>query len=110
LGFAGMPRRVHDYPVVFMGWHSMSTAGHFVTMTGVFFFFLMLLDSHIERRVSVLHSLGVPRWHKRINYYIFKIRYLQYTNKMLTRLPNMTVRKTLINNYFNEYEVVNKVN
>lgn len=107
LGFAGMPRRVHDYPVVFMGWHSMSTAGHFVTLVSVFFFFLMLLDSHIERRVSVLHSLGVPRWHKRINYYIFKIRYLQYTNKMLTRLPNMVVRKTLVDNYFNEYELVN---
>jgi heme/copper-type cytochrome/quinol oxidase subunit 1 len=39
LGFSGMPRRIHDYPVVFMGWHSMSTAGHFVTLIGIFFFF-----------------------------------------------------------------------
>jgi len=27
---------------------------------------------------------------------------------MLVRLPNMVVRKTLIDNYFNEYEVVGK--
>lgn len=43
LGFSGMPRRVHDYPIVFMGWHSMATTGHFITMTGVMFFFLCFL-------------------------------------------------------------------
>lgn len=104
LGFSGMPRRVHDYPVVFMGWHSMSTSGHFITLIGIFFFFLMLLDSHIERRIATPISLGIPRWNKRVVYYIFKIRYLQYTNKRLMRLPNSTVRQLLTNKYFNEYE------
>jgi len=107
LGFSGMPRRIHDYPVVFMGWHSMSTAGHFVTLIGVFFFFLMLLDSHIERRIATPLTLGVPRWNKRISYYIFKIRYLQLTSKKLNRLPNYNVRSLIINNYFNEYEKYN---
>ena len=105
LGFSGMPRRVHDYPVVFMGWHSMSTAGHLVTLVGVMFFFFMLLDSHIERRMATPLTLGIPRWHKRVQYYVFKIRYLQYTNKKLYRLPNYNVRKLLSNKYFNEYEV-----
>jgi len=99
-----MPRRIHDYPIVFMGWHSMSTAGHFVTLVGVFFFFLMLLDSHIERRVATPISLGVPRWNKRISYYVFKIRYLQLTAKKLNRLPNADTRLFITNNYFNEYE------
>jgi heme/copper-type cytochrome/quinol oxidase subunit 1 len=107
LGFSGMPRRIHDYPIVFMGWHSMSTAGHFVTLIGVFFFFLMLLDSHIERRVATPLTLGVPRWNKRISYYIFKIRYIQLTSKKLNRLPNYNVRSLIINNYFNEYEKYN---
>lgn len=106
LGFSGMPRRIHDYPVVFMGWHSMSTAGHFITLIGIFFFFLMLLDSHIERRLATPLSLGMPRWNKRVVYYLFKIRYLQYTNKKLYRLPNYSVRKILTNKYFNEYELV----
>jgi hypothetical protein len=64
----------------------------------------MLLDSHIERRIAVHSTLGIPRWHKRILYYIYKIRYLQYVNKKLNRLPNSKVRILLSNSYFNEYE------
>jgi hypothetical protein len=64
----------------------------------------MLLDSHIERRIAVHSTLGIPRWHKRILYYVYKIRYLQYVNKKLNRLPNSKVRILLSNNYFNEYE------
>jgi hypothetical protein len=39
----------------------MATAGHLVTLIGLVFFFLMILDSHIERRVVVYNNLGVPR-------------------------------------------------
>jgi hypothetical protein len=67
----------------------------------------MMLDSHIERRVATPLTLGVPRWNKRISYYIFKIRYLQLTSKRLNRLPNSNVRSLLVNNYFNEYEKYN---
>jgi hypothetical protein len=74
----------------------------------VMFFFLMLLDSHIERRIAVHSTLGIPRWHKRILYYIFKIRYLQYVNKRLTRLPNSKVRILFSNSYFNEFEIYDK--
>lgn len=56
-----MPRRIHDYPAVFTGWHSMSTAGHFITLVGVFFFYIMFLDSHIERKTATTHTLGLPR-------------------------------------------------
>jgi hypothetical protein len=69
------------------------------------FFFFMLLDSHIERRIATPITLGIPRWHKRVQYYIFKIRYLQLTNKKLNRLPNYNIRSLLTNKYFNEYEV-----
>jgi hypothetical protein len=64
----------------------------------------MLLDSHIERRIAVHSTLGIPRWHKRILYYVYKIRYLQYVNKKINRLPNSKVRILLSNSYFNEYE------
>jgi hypothetical protein len=39
----------------------MSTSGHFITLMGIVFFGLMLLDSHIERRIATPISLGVPR-------------------------------------------------
>jgi heme/copper-type cytochrome/quinol oxidase subunit 1 len=105
LGYSGMPRRIHDYPAFLMGWHGMASVGHLTTLIGVMFFFFMLLDSHIERRVAVHNTLGIPRWHKRVLYYVFKIRYLQYTNKKLTRLPNSKVRLLLSNPYFNEFEI-----
>lgn len=108
LGYSGMPRRIHDYPAFLMGWHGMASVGHLTTLIGVMFFFFMLLDSHIERRVAVHNTLGIPRWHKRVLYYIFKIRYLQYTNKKLTRLPNSRVRLLLSNPYFNEFENYNQ--
>ena len=104
LGFSGLPRRIHDFPAIFVGWHGMATVGHFITLTGVLFFFIMLLDSHIERRVGTPLTLGIPRWHKRVLYYVFKIRYLQYVNKKINRLPNSNVRIYLTNPYFNEYE------
>jgi heme/copper-type cytochrome/quinol oxidase subunit 1 len=104
LGYSGMPRRIHDYPAFLMGWHGMASVGHLTTLIGVLFFFLMLLDSHIERRIAVHSTLGIPRWHKRILYYIYKIRYLQYVNKKINRLPNSKVRILLSNSYFNEYE------
>ena len=106
LGFSGMPRRIHDYPIVYMGWHSMSTAGHIVTLIGITFFFLMLIDSHLERKVAVYSSFGIPRWNKRISYYIYKICYLQYISKKLSRLPNKKIRLNIINKYFNEYELI----
>lgn len=104
LGYSGMPRRVHDYPAFMMGWHGMASTGHLVTMLGVFFFFCMLLDSHIERRVAVYSTLGIPRWHKRVLYYLYKVRYLQYVNKNINRLPNSKTRIYLSNSYFSEFE------
>jgi hypothetical protein len=39
----------------------MATTGHLITLLGICFFFLMLLDSHLERRVFVYSTLGIPR-------------------------------------------------
>ena len=107
LGFSGMPRRIHDYPSVFMGWQSMASTGHMITLVGTFFFFCMLIDSHTERRVIVYSTLGLPRFHKRVQYYMFKIRYLQLTSKRLNILPNFKIRSYLTQHYFNEYEIYN---
>jgi len=107
LGFSGLPRRIHDYPVIFMGWQGMATTGHLITMLGVVFFFLMIMDSHIEKKVAIYTPLGKPRWHKRIQYYVFKIRYLQLVNKKINKLPNIKVRKLIQSKYFNEYEIYN---
>ena len=52
LGFSGMPRRIHDYPIIFMGWHSMSTAGHFITLVGIIFFFCYVVRFSLWKAIS----------------------------------------------------------
>jgi hypothetical protein len=64
----------------------------------------MILDSHIEKKTVIYSFFGIPRWHKRIQYYIFKIRYLQTVNKKLNSTPNYEVKIFLKKNYFSEYE------
>jgi heme/copper-type cytochrome/quinol oxidase subunit 1 len=104
LGFSGMPRRIHDYPIVFMGWHSMSTTGHFITLIGVLSFFLMLFDSNYERRVSSLSTLGMPRFYKRVTYYLFKIKFYKIIQNKLNGIPNKNIRLFFLRNGFMEYE------
>lgn len=73
VSFSGLPRRLHDFPAVYMGWMSMSTAGHFVTMVGVIAFYIMILDSKLEKKTTIyLHSL-VARFNKRTNYSVGKL-------------------------------------
>jgi len=104
IGYNGLPRRYHDYPIAFMGWQGMASSGHMITLLSIIFFFCMLLDSHLERRAAISNTLGIPRWHKRINYYIYKIRYIQHTSHKLQALPNSKIRMYLSEPYFNEYE------
>lgn len=51
LGFSGLPRRIHDYPAVFVGWHSLASSGHIITLTGLVFFYTVLLESAFERKI-----------------------------------------------------------
>lgn len=110
LGFAGLPRRVHDFPAIFLGWQGMATCGHFLTMVGVAFFFLNVFVSRLERKSYLNSSLGITRWQKRIHYYLYKIKWNQYNDNISKILPDADERIFIKNNYFSEYELFNKKN
>lgn len=76
----------------------MSTAGHLITMTGVFFFYYMLYDSTREKKVSIPVSLMIPRLNKRVLYYLHKLAYLQLWSKKVENLPKKNARLHIINN------------
>ena len=97
VSFSGLPRRLHDFPAVFLGWQSMATAGHFVTMVGVCCFYVMLLDSHRSAKTASTFTLGIPRFNKRILYYLFKINTLQQAKRTFQNLPNKKSRLEVIN-------------
>lgn len=93
VSFSGLPRRLHDFPAIYMGWQSMATAGHMVTMLGVFAFYLMILDSHIEKKLySYLHTL-VPRFNKRSLYYIGKIINFKQNKKLFSNVPSLKTQR-----------------
>lgn len=84
VGYNGLPRRYHDYPLFYLGWHGMSSVGHLLTVISAIFFFLMLLDSAIEQKIHTSITFGIPRFNKRILYYIYKITFLQQLNRQVS--------------------------
>ena len=73
VGYNGLPRRYHDYPVMYMGWHGLSTAGHLLTMLSICFFFLGILESKFRKKGYISSTYGIPRYFKRVQYFLFKI-------------------------------------
>lgn len=80
IGYNGLPRRYHDYPISFSSWNGLASTGHILTLISIFFFLIVLCDSNINKRVNITKTYGTPRFYKRINYYIFKINFLNNSN------------------------------
>lgn len=81
LGYAGMPRRIMDYPAAFGGWHSLASSGHLLTVFSFIFFLLMLADSFYENRAPVSKTRGVSRLNTRLAFYTYEIRKLSHWRK-----------------------------
>lgn len=88
VGYNGLPRRYHDYPLFYMGWHGLATIGHFLVLVSILFFFLGLGESFLEKKIYTHNTLGIPRFNKRVNYYLFKVRYNQYVASINNNMLN----------------------
>nr|QTT61028.1 cytochrome c oxidase subunit 1 [Euplotes aediculatus] len=72
LGYLGMPRRVLDYPVAMGGWHSLTTAAHIITVSGILAFVLTLFDSLRKKKSYIIKTFGVGRYNTRLNFYLYQ--------------------------------------
>ncbi len=87
VAFSGLPRRVHDFPLMYLGWQSMSTVGHFTTMVGVFCFYTSLMESSFEKKITTYIYNLIPRMYSNSSYLLYK------NVNTITNINN----KTLIN-------------
>ena len=81
LGYAGMPRRVLDYPASMGGWHSVISAGHMLSVAGLIAFFIMIFDSLRQGKAVIRNTFGISRYNTRLNFYLYEISRLIYTRQ-----------------------------
>lgn len=60
LGYAGMPRRVHDYPYGYSGWQSVSSFGHSLVLLGLNSFLILIMHMIYFKRPLTARHLGLP--------------------------------------------------
>lgn len=78
LGYCGQPRRILDYPSSLGGWHSISSAGHLLSVAAVLSFFIMIYDSVRQAKPTIRNNFGVTRFNTRLNFYFFEISRLSF--------------------------------
>jgi heme/copper-type cytochrome/quinol oxidase subunit 1 len=81
LGYCGQPRRILDYPSSLGGWHSISSAGHLITVAAVLSFFIMIYDSVRQAKPTIRNTFGVTRFNTRLNFYFFEISRLSFVQQ-----------------------------
>ena len=81
LGYAGMPRRVLDYPASMGGWHSVISAGHMLSVAGLIAFFIMIFDSLRQGKAVIRNTFGISRYNTRLNFYLYEISRLIYVRQ-----------------------------
>ncbi len=71
----------------------MSTAGHFLTMLGVFAFYATLFEAHMEKKLGIFFQNIIGRFNKRAFYYLYKAAYYQVLKKAFASIPSWYCRR-----------------
>lgn len=100
VAYSGLPRRLHDFPLIYLGWQSLSTAGHFITMIGVFAFYTTLFESTFDKKLSILPHNLTPRFYVYNNFIFFKQISLFLKKKLENNLPTKKTRIHINKNVF----------
>ena len=96
LGYCGQPRRILDYPSSLGGWHSISSAGHLITVAAVLSFFVMIYDSVRQAKPTIRNTFGVTRFNTRLNFYFFEISRLSFIQQK--NFYNYRVKNSYVSN------------
>lgn len=101
LAFSGLPRRIHDFPYIYIGWQAAATNGHFITMLGVTFFYTTMIESLIEKKTPTSLNNIFCRLNNYCLYLLFKITFLKtYLKKTNIIFTNLLKYKSILNKNF----------
>ena len=103
LGYCGMPRRVLDYPSSLGGWHSIVSSGHLLSVTAILSFFIMIYDSIRQAKPAIRNNFGVGRFNTRLNFYLFEINRLSFTQRKSLHLHRFNKTQT---NYLQKFDPI----
>jgi len=118
VGLAGMPRRIPDYPDVYIFWNQVGSVGSFITLLGlvVFFYIVWRILSGKEPRWSVIDWNF--NWRKTARYFVevlmFRTKYTitllseVFDNNEITSKNNTNVNMFL-NWYFKKHLILNRM-
>jgi len=76
LGLAGMPRRIPDYPDVYILWNKIASFGSILSFLSFLFFIIIILDSFLQKPNTYLYA---NYW----EFYKIRLIYLKKRNKKL---------------------------
>ena len=104
LGYAGMPRRIQDYPWGFAGWHSVASLGHTIVLFGIISFIIIIsLAIYIKRPVNSKNS-GLPFISLRISFLLFDLKNLKSNNQ-----KNFLIGNVLVKDYLKLYLIKEEI-
>lgn len=95
LGYAGMPRRIQDYPWGYAGWHSVATLGHTIVLFGIINFIVVVNLSIYMKRPTDSRNKGFPFIQSRVSFLILNKYYASMAGLKKQIMGNIFVR-----NYF----------
>lgn len=98
LAFSGLPRRLHDFPLMYLGWQSLATVGHLTTMIGVFCFYTALFESTLEKKLTIYLYNLVPRLYNDYSFFKLKLSNNIVNYTQLTVFPFKKSRTIIFKN------------
>lgn len=108
LGYCGMPRRIFDYPYVLGGWHSISTAGHFLSLAGMVSFFIMIYDSIRQAKPAIRRTFGPARFNTRLNFFLYESYRVSYISRRSFFMQRTRIKPVDSDRLFKNLQVVNR--
>ena len=95
LGYAGMPRRIQDYPWSYASWHSVSSFGHVIVLISLIFFLVNISLSFYLKKSCDSKNKGLPFISSKIMYLLINKYYISNSRFSRQSLGLLYIRKYL---------------